>query len=150
MNPYNDLIEWITALGVKHQELGGFAICPFIRRVPESRFIPFTDRVIPPDHINFDIIIYHVPDEFSEQRMEEICNDYNRAYPHLIFLADHKDRNTKINGIQSNNGKHNFILCQPKERLRAARKALSKTNYYKYWENDYLKEVLGDDIDIIP
>lgn len=146
---YKDLLEWISALGVKHQELGGFAICPFIRNVPESRFIPFDDRIIPPDHTNFDIIIYHVPNEYSEIRMEEICKDYNRAYPHLIFLADHKDRFTSINGIQTNNGKQNFILCQPRQRLRSARKSLARTNYYKFWENDYLKEVLDNDIDVI-
>ena len=37
------------------------------------------------------------------------------------------------------------MLCQPRKELTEARKKLSKTDYYKYWDKSYLKEVLEED-----
>ena len=65
------------------------------------------------------------------------------------FIADHRKSNTKINGIPTSNGKYNLVLCQPREELTEARKKLAKTNYYDYWDKNYLEEVLEEDYGII-
>ena len=41
--------------------------------------------------------------------------------------------------------KYNLILCQSKRKLNKIRKKLMETDYYTYWTEDYLKEILGDD-----
>ena len=47
--------------------------------------------------------------------------------------------------MQTNNGKYNLVLCQPRKDLTEARKKLGKTNYYDYWDEKYLQEVLEED-----
>ena len=37
------------------------------------------------------------------------------------------------------------MLCQPRKELTEARKKLAKTNYYDYWDENYLQEVLEED-----
>ena len=77
-----------------------------------------------------------------------MCSELNEKYLDLIFLPDHKNRDTYINGVKTNNGNHNIILCQPKKKLKDARAALKKTDYYTYWDKEYLKEILGEDYDM--
>jgi hypothetical protein len=56
---------------------------------------------------------------------------------------------TFIQGIKTNNGKYNLILSQPTEKLRHFREKLAKTEYYNLWDEEYLKEILENDYDII-
>ena len=70
-------------------------------------------------------------------------------YEDYKFIADHGKTNTFINKIQSNNGKYNLVLVQPRKDLTEARIKLAKTSYYDYWDENYLKEVLEDDYDLI-
>ena len=65
------------------------------------------------------------------------------------FLSDAKNEDTFINGVQSNNGKYNLVLAQPRKDLLLARKKLAKTNYYDNYDENYLKEVLEEDYDNI-
>jgi hypothetical protein len=64
-------------------------------------------------------------------------------YPEMVFLPDHKDRDTFINGVQTNNGKYNLILCQWRDNLESARTKLKNSNYYSFWDQEYLKEILS-------
>lgn len=144
MNEISDLTQWIDALGVPQEKLGGHSVCPFAKLASRFTMVRVEGEIIPPEDRNFDIIIYLLPD-ISFESMNELCADLNTRYSDLIFLPDHKDRNTFINGVQTNNGKHNILLCQPKQKLKDARAALRKTNYYTYWSKDYLREILGED-----
>ena len=144
MNETSDLTQWIDALGVPQEKLGGHSVCPFAKLASRFTMVRVEGEIIPPEDRNFDIIIYLLPD-ISFESMNELCADLNTRYSDLIFLPDHKDRNTFINGVQTNNGKHNILLCQPKQKLKDARAALRKTNYYTYWSKDYLREILGED-----
>jgi len=63
------------------------------------------------------------------------------------FFEDCASYNTFINGVQTNNGKYNLILGQPKEKLKKFREQLAKTTYYTHWDKEYLKEILGNDYD---
>ena len=40
-------------------------------------------------------------------------------------------------------------MGQPTQKLRKFRKNLASTSYYDLWDDDYLKEILEDDYDII-
>lgn len=141
----HDLKHWISAIAVPQNNLGGMAICPYAGLAAKYTL----DRVdgelqLPPD-LDFDVHIYLLPDTVSADTMIQMCADLNATHTKLVFLPDHKDRNTNINGVQTNNGVHNIILCQPKAKLRAARRALMKTEYYTYWSEDYLREIFGED-----
>ena len=65
----------------------------------------------------------------------------------MLFRSGSYD--TFIHGVQTNNGKYNLILAQPTQKLRKFRESLAKTEYYDLWDDDYLKEILGDDYDIV-
>ena len=56
--------------------------------------------------------------------------------------------NSKFKIIECN-GKYNLILSQPTDKLKKFRKNLAKTSYYDMWDDEYLKEILEDDYDMI-
>lgn len=134
--------NWIEHLSSKQVAIGGFSICPFAKK-SEYEIVETDGSTINPPPWNFELIIYVLPDEYSEQELKDIAQEYNRLIPDLVFLPDHKDRYTEINGVQSNNGKYNLILCQWRDNLNEARDKLSKTNYYTFWQEEYLKEILN-------
>lgn len=145
MNATSDLNQWIEALGIPREELGGHSICPFAKLASRFTLIRVDGEIVPPSDLNFDIIIYLLPATITFESMDVLCKDLNSRYTDLIFLPDHKDRATHINGAQTNNGVHNILLCQPKQKLKDARAALAKTSYYTYWEDSYLREIMGED-----
>ena len=98
---------------------------------------------------DYDVVIYVVEDNISENFLYDAVDDYNRNYPDFKFIADHQKKKTYIQGVQTSNGKYNLVLCQPRNELTEARKKLSKTNYYKYWDKSYLKEVLEEDYPVV-
>lgn len=134
--------EWIDHLSTKQIMLGGYSLCPFAKN-SEYEIVETDGSTINPPPWNFELIIYVLPDDYSEQELKDIAHEYNRLIPDLIFLPDHKDRYTEINGVRSNNGKYNLILCQWRDNLNEARDKLSKTNYYTFWQEEYLKEILN-------
>ena len=98
---------------------------------------------------DFDVIIHIVEDNIDADSLYDAVDDYNRNYPNYKFIADHGKTKTYIQGIQTNNGKYNLVLCQSRKELTEARKKLAKTNYYDYWDKNYLEEVLEDDYKLI-
>ena len=138
-----DINKWATYVGLPQKELGGIAVCPFARASMKLYEIVLCNGLsdINPPAEEFELIINVVPESTTLEQLIEKCQQLENQYPLLIFLPDHKDRNTYINGIQTNNGKHNLILCQPRDKLLAAREKLSKTAYYSYWNKEYLNEI---------
>ena len=47
------------------------------------------------------------------------------------------------------NGKYNLVFVNKRKEILEARKKLAKTNYYDYWDENYLEEVLEDDYGVI-
>ena len=134
------ILNWISDISVKHSELGGFSVCPFAKKAIYE--VVETTGVVEPIGNDFELIIYVLPNSFSFEKLETLAQDRNKKYPNLVFLPDGKDRYTHINGIQTNNGKYNLLLCQPREKLQAGRDKLAKTLYYSFWSKDYLEEIL--------
>lgn len=139
-----DITNWAKYLGLPQKDLGGMPVCPFAMSNLDQYIIQVvdTEQSIIPN--NFELCIYVINFEVSIESINELCIRLNKNYPDFISLPNHKDRDTYINGIQTNNKNYNLILCQSKEKLIAARQMLYKTNYYSYWDKDYLKEILGD------
>ena len=137
------ILEWIRKISKVRPELGNFSICPYASGANFSIQEQKLCQIVP--NSNFDVIIYIVEDNIDSNFLYDAVDDYNHNYPDYKFIADHGKTKTYIQGIQTSNGKYNLVLCQPREELTEARKKLAKTNYYDYWDKNYLKEVLEDD-----
>ena len=141
------ILEWIRKLSEIRPELGNFAICPY---ASTANFIILEEKLrkIRP-RVGWDVVIYVVEDDHDEDFLYAMVDDYNRTYTKYKFIADHRKSQTKINGVPTSNGKYNLVLCQPREELTEARKKLAKTDYYNYWDKNYLEEVLEDDYKVV-
>jgi hypothetical protein len=136
-----DIENWIKEVSVIRPELGGFAICPFAKKANYEILEIDIDKIYPIDGL--DVVIYVV----AEEDLEAInwwVDFYNNKYKDWLFFEDCASYDTFIGGVQTNNGKYNLILGQPKEKLKKFREILKKTEYYSYWSDEYYKEIVGD------
>lgn len=141
------ILHWIDQLSKIRPELGNFAICPYASKANFSIIDSKLSQIVPkPD---FDVVIYVVEDNISAQFLYDAVDDYNRNYPEYKFIPDHGKTKTYIQGMQTSNGLYNLVLCQPRKELTEARKKLARTDYYNYWDESYLKEVLEEDYPVV-
>ena len=140
----NHIEQWIEHLSNPQAALGGLAICPFAKQ-SKYQIIETKDNFIDIPQEDFELIMFKLDKEISIEKLYRLCDFLNVSFPKFVFLPDHRDKNTNIQGVSTNNGQFNLILCQTREKLIKARKQLNKTNYYSYWDIDYLKEILGSD-----
>jgi len=140
-----DLRDWVAAIVTPDPRLGGHAPCPFAHLGDRVSIVEVADGAIPPPEAAFDVVIYVLTASLDEAALADRCTALNARHPELVFLPDPRDRSTTIGGVPTGNGKHNLILCQPKAKLHAARRRLAQTDYYRYWDADYLREILGED-----
>ena len=137
-----DIHDWIFKLTKPKRELGRFATCPYAQFAKYSIKKRSISDLQPLEGV--EVAIFVLDDSHTLEDLLEACRALNEAYSDYIFLDDHKDDHTYINGVQTNNGKYNLILCQNKEKLLKAREALRATKYYSYWDESlYHKIVQG-------
>lgn len=136
-----NILEWIDSVSTMRSELGGLAICPFAKRA-KYKIIELSDEKINPDFSTVEVIIYILDSNYTFFEIDKIAKKYNNEFPSLVFLPDSKDRYSHINNVQTNNTKYNLMLCQERSKLQVGRDKLSKTSYYTYWDEKYLKEIL--------
>ena len=141
------ILRWIQEISKIRPELGNFTICPYASGANFSIQEQKLHQIVP--NSDFDVIIHIVEEDIDSNSLYNAVDDYNRKHPDYKFIADHGKTSTYIQGIQTNNGKYNLVLCQSRNELTEARKKLAKTNYYDYWDKNYLEEVLEDDYRII-
>lgn len=141
------ILKWIQEVSKIRPELNGFAICPFaanskfkILECPASDIKPIE---------TLDVVIYIIDDYFNLKEVQRWVDICNKKYDDWKFFEDCGTYDTFINGIRTNNGKYNLILGQPTQKLRQFREKLAKTSYYDQWDEQYLKEILEDDFDIL-
>ena len=139
--------KWIRNLSKIRPELGNFSLCPFASTANFLILEKNLDKIVPIP--NYDVVIYIVEDHHDSNFLYNVVDNYNLQYLDYKFLSDAKNEDTFINGVQSNNGKYNLVLAQPRKDLLLARKKLAKTNYYDNYDENYLKEVLEEDYDNI-
>jgi hypothetical protein len=142
MDIKEDIKKWVEHLSTKQVLLGGFSVCPYSKNAEYEIIHTAGDDIDPPPW-DFELIIYVLPDDYTEKEVLEITDLYNQIHSDLVFLPDPKDRYTEINSVQTNNGKHNLILCQWRDNLNEARSKLINTPYYSFWNEDYLNEILN-------
>lgn len=133
---------WINRISKPTDLLGGFSVCPFAKGADYSVHKTDGSDINPPPW-DFELMVYILPAHYTEDEVSAIANEYNKVYPDVVFLPDPKDRYTEINGVQTNNGEHNIILCQWRDNLERARTKLRATTYYTYWAEKYLNEILS-------
>ena len=141
------ILDWIKRVSKVRPESNGFAICPFAAN-SKFKIIECSVEDIHPLN-NYDVVIYIVEDYLDLEGIRFWVNYHNSNQLDWKFFEDCGAYNTFINDIQTNNGKYNLILGQPIKKLQKFRKNLAKTTYYDLWNEDYLKEILEDDYDII-
>jgi Fe-S-cluster containining protein len=138
----SDLIDWISKISEENPDIGGFAICPFAKH-NTYKIVECSINDIKPLDEEFGVVIFVVEDDldlaFARKKIEEL----NQTYSEYMFFDDFRDELSYINGIKTNNGKYNLILYQNHDFLTKIRQKLAKTNYYDYWDDEYLQEILG-------
>lgn len=139
--------EWIAEISQIRPELGNFAVCPFSSVATYEIIHAQIDDIMPIK--GCDVVIFVVEDYLDAAAIQMWCEIYNTIYQDHIFLEDCANYHTFINGVQTNNAKYNLLLCQSKQKLRQSREILAKCGYYEHWNDAMLKEILGDDIDIL-
>jgi len=141
------ILNWIREVSQVRTELKGFAICPFASTA-KYKIIECSVEEIKPIE-DYQVIIYIIEDHFDLCAVQSWVDFYNLKYNNWKFFEDCGSYDTYLQGIKTNNGKYNLILAQPTKKLRKIRESLAKTDYYNLWDDDYLKEILDDDIDIL-
>ncbi|MGA1046749.1 MAG: hypothetical protein ACO3UU_01970, partial [Minisyncoccia bacterium] len=147
MEIQEDLKNWIEKISQLRPDLGGFSICPYAKQAKYKILEANVENLEVED--GYDVIIFVIDIRLSLEEVQKWCDLYNRKYSEWKFFEDCASYNTFINGIQTNNGKYNLILAQPKAKLRKFREILAKTNYYDYWSNEYLQEILEEDYNLL-
>jgi hypothetical protein len=139
--------EWIQKVSQKREALNGFAICPYASSSKYKIVECPVDEIIPIE--GYEVIIFIVEDYLTLDTINFWVEYYNNRHPEWKFFEDCASYDTYINEIQTNNGRYNLILAQPNQKLRFFRGKLAKTDYYSLWDDDYLKEILENDYDLI-
>lgn len=139
--------EWIRKVSILRPELGGFAVCPYAS-IANYKIVECQIDDIEPIE-GYDVVIFIVEDYNTVEDMIEWVESYNKIHEEWEFSLDCAEKIDFVGEIQSNNGLLNLILAQPKEKLREFRKKLGNTKYYDYWNDDYMREILGDDYDLV-
>jgi len=135
----SEVREWIKHVSMKRGELGGYAICPYAF----SASVRIEERALSEVTLieGADVTVFIVGD-CSVAAMMATVDTLNMMYRDHIWLDDHKDEPTFINGVQSNFGKDNLILCQRRDKLLEARQKLHKTDYYSHWHQEMYERII--------
>jgi hypothetical protein len=141
------ILNWIKEVSKIRPELNGFAICPFASKSKFKIIECSVEDILPIE--GYQVIIYIIEDYFDLDTVQLWVDYYNQKHEGWKFFEDCGAYKTYIKDIQTNNGKYNLILGQPTDKLRKFRENLAKTEYYKMWDDEYLKEILEDDYDLI-
>lgn len=142
-NIEKELGLWLERITKPQAELGKHSICPFARALPPV-IVAEKLHIDMFENLSDEITIYcehSVVSTFDE--LEELCTTLNNKHSTHIFLPDHPHRETFIKGIKTGNGYVPLVIAQTKEELLSARNRLSSTNYYSYWDKEYLEEIFN-------
>ena len=140
-NIENKLGIWLEHITKPRSEIGNYSICPFAKTLPPVISVDKLD-VDKFNNLSEEITIYcesEVNSTFAE--IDDLCKELNKKHTTHIFLPDHPHRETFIKGVKTSNGYVPLIIAQTKKELVSARERLSKTDYYSYWDKEYLQEI---------
>lgn len=142
-----DLEEWKEYVSLPRKELDGFAICPFSRKAEIIFDIIKSEREIIIDAIkrersNVEMFMLVDANNILDTRAAvSIAKFFNEISDKYKYFLDNPDNPVYMNGIDVSNKKYLIIIGQRLDVLEDARKKLKKTDYYKFLNKDYLKEI---------
>jgi hypothetical protein len=145
MIQHKHLVEkWLSRISAKHQDLGGHSICPFAKM---PRVVSVEKLCVEEFQIIDDRLTIYIENSIhsSYDELEELCRKLKDQNPNFVFLPDHPHKSTYIKEHETGNGSFPCIIVQTKRELELARSALSKTDYYSYWDEAYLSEIKSFD-----
>lgn len=143
-SPEKVIKKWLSRISKKHTDLGGHRICPFARmpkivsveKLNLELFKELTDKIT---------IYMETSVRSSYDELNDLCRQLKELNPTFVFLPDHPHKKNYINGHETGNGVLPCIIVQTKDELDTARDELLKTDYYKYWDKNYLDEIRSFD-----
>lgn len=136
--------KWVARISKKNPSLGGHRICPFAKmpRVVSVEKLSIDQFSLLDDQIT---VYMETSVNSSYEEIEELCRQLKENNLDYVFLPDHPSRPNFIKGQETGNRVYPCIIAQTKQELETARASLSKTNYYDYWDKDYLAEIKSFD-----
>jgi hypothetical protein len=147
-----NISDWVDKVSEKRPELDGKAICPFARKAYDDgkvfwSYINYEAEMYIESYIDsfkqdYELIAFiNLGKNLTNDECISIIKSLNKKYSEIIFLKDHPDDPGYIKGLFTGNGEFPIILAQPKDKLNLARQKLLKTGYYKFWDEEYRKEI---------
>lgn len=132
--------NWISRISKKNPNLGGHRICPFaktpnvvsVNKLSLEHFLELSNQVT----VYMESDIHSTYDD-----VEQLCKTLKELNPNFVFLPDHPHKKNYINGQETGNGAFPCIIVQTAQELETGRSVLEKTDYYSYWDQDYLNEI---------
>lgn len=143
-SPERVVEKWVDRISTKHADIGGNRICPFAK-MPQ---VVAVEKLSMENFIGIDSqLTVYIENGIrsSYDDLEELCRKLKILNPNFVFLPDHPHKPNYINGHETGNGVFPCIIVQTKQELDTARSALEKTDYYQYWDKDYLAEIRSFD-----
>lgn len=136
--------QWLDRISKKHPDIGNHSICPFakmprvvtVEKLCVEEFVGISNRLT---------IYMENGIKSSYEEIQELCRSLKSLNPGFVFLPDHPDKPNYIKEHETGNGVFPCIIVQTKKELESARSTLSKTDYYSYWNLDYLAEIRSFD-----
>jgi hypothetical protein len=152
----DELLKWIDGLTKPQEALGGMPICPFAKKgmkdnkvvilCVKSELYSLIKSIIGVIK-NWDVSkeLYVIVDEnysnFSD--LKYIQSIFNKKYFEFTFLLGHPDHPFSINGITTTFKEYPIIFLQKRDDINKAQEKLLKTNYYDFWTEDQLDNIVN-------
>lgn len=133
---------WLSSGTLGEEKL---PLCPWAKKSILEGSVDFWEGDSPLDliplPIEIKVRIVHIPNSSIEDLLEirDFCNSKSEEF---VFLESHPDDTETIGGIKTVS-ELPLIIIQRKEELSEARKILSGSNYYKYWDPLVLSKILN-------
>lgn len=147
-----DLTVWKEYVSIPRKELDGFAICPFAKKYEIVYDFIKSEQEIIIDMIKRErsnvemFMLVDVNNVLDTRTAISIARFFNQLSDKYKYFLDDYTNPLYMNGIDVSNKKYLIIIGQRLDILGDARKKLKKTDYYKFLNKEYLKEI-GVNID---
>ena len=146
-----DIEQWIINFVEKPNPLlNNWPPCPYARQARLNKkvdirpgFFNLIDDLKQVDMGNFEVLAYiYDRTQWSSDEFNELVETVNVSYlaqKGLIALADHPDDIESVNGVIMNQGTYAIVFVQDLAKLNHFAKILGKKDFYKDWDEEYLK-----------
>ena len=147
MDKLKDYIDYISE---SRDELGGHAICPYVKKYMDKVQIKFTLSIIKEAKatlLNYPkdkkvVLVCSEDLSINFEELDKFCQSHQTK--ELWLAADHPNRYSEINGVRTNNKDYSMILIQERAHLTDLSNKLKNTTYYDFWSKEYFKEIVSD------